>query len=376
MVEIREVTTKKEVRKFAKYPVELYKGCPYYVPSVRGDELNTFNPKKNSSLSFQKAKGFLAYKDGKLVGRIAGIINPKDNANSGVNAIRFSRLECIDDMEVFKSLLLAVEKMGEENGMDVIHGPWGFNDTDREGMLTYGFDKRSTYATNYYYPYFAENLRKLGYKDESKWIERRFLLPDQPYDRILRLSEKIKKRHHLKDIAETMPVKEIISKYGYKLFDAYNETYGHLDGFVKVEKREIDDILSQFATIVNPKYISILVDEEDNVVAFGIALASICDALIKSRGKLFPFGFIGVLKAIKKPKELELALIGVSGKYKNSGIHAIIISRIMQNVYKDGIKHIETNCMLEHNLEIQHLWDQFDTEVIKKRQTFTKKIGE
>lgn len=374
MVEIREVTTKKEVRKFAKYPVELYKGCPYYVPSVRGDELNTFNPKKNASLSFQKAKGFLAYKDGKLVGRIAGIINPKDNANSGVNAIRFSRLECIDDIEVFESLLLAVEKMGKENGMDVIHGPWGFNDTDREGMLTYGFDKRSTYATNYYYPYFAENLRKLGYKDESKWIERRFLLPDQPYDRILRLSEKIKQRYHLKDIAETMPIKEIISKYGYKLFDAYNETYGHLDGFVKVEKNEIDDILSQFATIVNDKYISILVNEEDRVVGFGIALPSICDPLVKSRGKLFPFGFIGVLKAIKKPKELELALIGVSGKYKNSGIHAIIISRIMQNVYKDGIKRVETNPMLEHNLEIQHLWDQFDTEVIKRRQTYVKKI--
>ena len=264
--------------------------------------------------------------------------------------------------------------MGKDSGMDVIHGPWGFNDTDREGMLTDGFDKRSTYATNYYYPYFAENLKKLGYEAESKWIERKFVLPEQPYERILKLADKIKARHHLVDIAETMSVKDIIAKYGNKLFDAYNETYGHLDGFVKVEKNEIDDILAQFATIVNCKYISILVNEEDKVVGFGIALPSICDALIKSRGKLFPFGFIGVLKSISKPKELELALIGVSGKYKNSGIHAIIISRIMKNVYADGIKDVETNPMLEHNLQIQHLWDQFDTEVVKKRQTFVKKI--
>lgn len=374
MIEIKEVTTKKDVKKFAKYPVKLYKNCPYYVPVVRGDELNTFNSKKNASLVYQEAKGFLAYKDGELVGRIAGIINPKDNENSGKKAIRFSRFECIDDMEVFEKLIGAVEKMGKDNGMDVIHGPWGFNDTDREGMLTYGFDKRSTYATNYYYPYFANNLEKMGFEAESKWIERRFILPDKPYDRIIRLADKIKKRHHLRDLTETMSVKEIIDKYGYALFDAYNDAYGALDGFVEVGKAEIDDILSQFGTIVNSKYLSILVNEDDKVVAFGIAFPSICDALVKSRGKLFPFGFLGVLKSIKKPKELELALIGVSANYKNSGIHAIIISRIMQNIYKDGIKYVESNPMLEHNLHIQHLWDQFDTEVVKKRQTYVKKI--
>ncbi len=374
MIEIKEVITKKDIKTFAKYPVKLYENCPYYVPCLRGDELNTFNPNKNASLAYQEAKGFLAYKDGKLVGRIAGIINHKDNQNTGVNYIRFSRLECIDDKEVFSALISAVEKMGKERGMEIIHGPWGFNDTDREGMLTYGFDKRSTYATNYYYPYFAENIRALGFEDESKWTERRFIIPKTPNERITNLSEKIKKRYKLKDLAETMSVKEIVDKYGYKLFETYNDAYGDLDGFVKVEQKEIDEILSGFGTIVNSKYISVLVDEDDNVAGFGIVLPSICNALIKSRGKLFPFGFIGVLRAIKKPKELEMALIGVARKYKNSGIHAIIISRIMKHVIEDGILEIETNPMLEHNFSIQHLWDQFENEVVKKRQTFCKKI--
>lgn len=374
MIEIKEVITKKDIKTFAKYPVKLYKNCPYYVPCLRGDELNTFNPKKNASLAYQEAKGFLAYKDGKLVGRIAGIINHKDNQNTGVNYIRFSRLECIDDKEVFSALISAVEKMGKERGMEIIHGPWGFNDTDREGMLTYGFDRRSTYATNYYYPYFAENIRALGFEDESKWTERRFIIPKTPNERITNLSEKIKKRYKLKDLAETMSVKEIVDKYGYKLFETYNDAYGDLDGFVKVGQKEIDEILSGFGTIVNSKYISVLVDEDDNVAGFGIVLPSICNALIKSRGKLFPFGFIGVLRAIKKPKELEMALIGVAQKYKNSGIHAIIISRIMKHVIEDGILEIETNPMLEHNFSIQHLWDQFENEVIKKRQTFKKEI--
>ena len=162
MIEIKEVVTKKDKKLFASYPVKLYKGCPYYVPSLRSDEMATFDKKKNFSLEYTDAKGFLCYKDGKLVGRIAGFINKKHNALTDGKYIRFSRLECIDDLDVFKALLKAVAKYGKENGMEIMHGPWGFNDTDREGLLNYGFDKRSTYATNYYYPYFSENLKKLG----------------------------------------------------------------------------------------------------------------------------------------------------------------------------------------------------------------------
>ena len=374
MVEIKEVKTKRDLKKFAKYPVKLYKDCPYYVPSLYGDELATFNPKKNFSLKGNECKGFLCYKDGKLVGRIAGLINRKDNELTGKKYIRFSRLDCIDDDEVFNALIGSVEKFGKGYGMDTIHGPWGFNDTDREGMLTYGFDKRSTYATNYYYPYFAEHMSKMGFNDESKWIEKRFTIPKTPYERIVAISERLKKKLKVVEILDQMSIKKVVKKYGKEFFETMNDAYSELDGYVPIEGEAQKNVLKQFATIINPRYSSILIDENGKVAAFGIVLPSIADALIKSRGRLFPTGFIGVLKSIKRPKELEMALIGVKSEYKNTGINSIIISRIMKNVIDDDIEGIESNVMLEHNYNIQNQWKFADSEIIKRRQTYVKEI--
>lgn len=375
MIEIKEIKTKKDLNLFAKYPVILYKDCPYYVPSLRGDEKGTFNPKKNASLLENKSKGFLCYKDGELVGRIAGLINYTDNKLTGKNLIRFSRFECIDDIEVFKALLGAVEKFGKENGMDIIHGPWGFNDTDREGMLTYGFEERSTYATNYYYPYFYKHMEELGFEDESKWVEYRFDIPEKSYERIDRIAEKLKEKYKLVDVSETMSVKKILAKYGDSFFDTLTEAYGHLDGYVPIVGKARQDMLDQFATIVNKKYISFLIDENEEVAAFGITLPSICNPLIKHRGKLFPTGFIGVLRSIKAPKDLEMALIGVKHKYKNTGINSILISKILKNIINDGITNLESNPMLETNHSILQQWKFADTKIVKKRQTYKKQIG-
>lgn len=374
MIEIKEVKTKRDLRLFATFPVKLYKDCPFYVPSLRSDELDTFNPKKNFSLKENKLKGFLCYKDGKLVGRIAGLINYTHNKLSNEKFIRFSRFECIDDLEVFKALLGAVEQFGKENGMEIMHGPWGFNDTDREGMLTFGFDERSTYATNYYYPYFYKNMEELGFEDESKWVEFRFKVPTETDKRIDALAERVKQKLGVRDVAETMSVRQILAKYGDKMFDTLNEAYEHLDGYVPVVGRARKNVLDQFATIVNTKYISFLVDENEDVAAFGIVLPSICDSLVKHRGRLFPTGFIGVLQSIKSPKELEMALIGVKNKYKNTGINAIIISRILSNIVENGIEKIESNPMLEHNYNIQQQWKFADSEIVKRRQTYKKKI--
>ena len=376
MIEVKEVTTKRELKKFAQYPVELYKDCPYYVPSVYGDELNTFNPKKNFNLKGNECKGFLCYKDGKLVGRIAGLINRKDNELTGKKFIRFSRIDCIDDIEVFKALISAVEKFGKDYGMDTIHGPWGFNDTDREGMLTYGFDRRSTYGTNYYYPYFADRMRELGFNDESKWVEKSFTVPDEPYERIISICEKLKKRLNVFEAFDKYSVKKIVKIYGKEFFETMNDAYGHLDGYVPIEGGAQKNVLKQFATIINPRYSSILIDKDGKVAAFGIVLPSIADALIKSRGRLFPTGFIGVLKSIKHPRELEMALIGVRSEYKNTGINSILISRIMKNIIDDKIEHVESNVMLETNYNIQNQWKFAEGEIIKRRQTFVKKIGE
>ena len=375
MIEIKEVKTKKDRKLFATYPLKLYKNCPYYVPSLRADEVNTFNEKKNFSLKHSVIKGFLAYKDGKLVGRIAGFISLPSNEMRNEKFIRFSRLECIDDIEVFRELLGAVEKFGKEQGMEKMHGPWGFNDQDREGMLTYGFDKRSTYATNYYYPYFYKNMQKLGFRDESKWVEKEFAIPKEPYERITRISAKLKEKYKVRELLDTLSIKEVIKGYGDKIYKALNDAYGHLDNYVPVDDLTFKNLLSSFAIIVNPKYSSFLVDENDEVVAFGICFPSICEALKKHRGKLFPTGFITMLKAIKAPKELEMAVIGVTNGYKNTGINAIVISRIMENVVGSKIERIESNPMLETNSNILNQWKFAETEIIKKRQTFVKDIG-
>ena len=374
MIEVKEVKTKRDMKRFATYPTKLYKDCEYYVPSLLSDELNTFNPKKNFNLATYECRAFLCYKDGKLCGRIAGLINRKENELSGQKYIRFSRFDCIDDMEVFKALIGAVKDFGKEYGMEILHGPWGFNDTDREGMLTYGFDKRSTYATNYYYPYFSEHMKELGFEDESKWVEKNFPVPAEPYERIVSISEKLKKKYDLTDVVQTMSIRKVVKKYGDEFFVTFNDAYGHLDGFTPVEGKAKKNVLDQFATIINPRYASILVDKNDKVAGFGIVLPSICKPLIKHRGRLFPLGWIGVLKSISKPKELEMALIAVKSEYKNSGINAILISSIMKNVVADGIKHIESNPMLEHNYNIQQQWKFAETEIIKKRQTYKQSI--
>lgn len=370
MIDIREVKTRKDKKLFATYPVKLYKDCAQYVPSLVSDEIKNFNPKKNASLNVCDYKGFLAYKNGELVGRIAGIINRAENQITGGKFIRFSRLDCIDDAEVFNKLLCAVAEYGRQNGLEIMHGPWGFNDTDREGMLTFGFDKESTYSTNYSFPYYHESIEKLGFQDESKWIEMLFDIPDEVDERSARLCDRIKAKYRVKDVADTMSVKEILDTYGEKFFETYNLAYGHLDGFVPVSDKAMQkNVLDQFAVIVNTRYVSILVDEKEQVAGFGICLPSICKPLKKHKGRLLP-GLFSLIKAIKKPKELEMALIAVRPEYRNAGINALIINRIMQNIIDDKIQKIESNPMLETNLSIQQQWKFAGREIIKKRQTY------
>lgn len=374
MVEIIEVKTRKQKRLFTNYPLELYKDCPYYVPPLYSEEKNILNPKKNFNLANCDVRCFLAYKEGKLVGRVAAVVHNQYNRMWNKKDIRFSRFDAVDDLEVFDALLKTVERCGRERGLERIHGPWGFNDTDREGMLTYGFSERSTYSTNYYYPYFAENMRKLGYADESKWVERGFTIPERPYERILRIASKLQKRLNVVDVAETMPIKQIVKKYGAAFFDTYNEAYSGLDGFTPIGKKAQKNVLRSFATVINTRYFSCLINEKGECAGFAVVLPSICEALKKSKGRLFPFGWMGVVKSIKRPTELEMALIGVKNEYKLSGINSILMVRMMCNIVEDGITKIESNPMLETNFSIQQNWKFAENEIIKRRQTFVKDI--
>ena len=374
MITIREVKTKSDLRKFARFPVRLYKNCPLYVPSFYSDELNIMNPDKNFSLPSCEVRCFLAEKDGKVVGRVAGIIQKRRNELSGKKNIRFSRFDFIDDAEVAEKLLAAVAAFGKERGMDTVHGPWGFNDQDREGMLVEGFDKRATYATNYNYPYYEKHVRALGFEPESEWVEYNFTIPDKVDERIKTISEYVQKKLELTEIADTAPMKKLIPVYGHRALEMVNEAYASLDEYVPLEGKEMDNVLDQFATIINPRYFSLLVDKNDEIIGMGVIIPSIADALVKGRGRMTLPTIVRLLRSIAKPRELEMALVAVRPDYQKKGVNALIMARISRHIIEDGVRRVESNPELVTNLAVQTQWTNFEREIIKRRKTFSKKI--
>lgn len=375
MINITEVRTASQRRAFARFPLKLYKDCPYYVPSVYADEKNITLPQKNPSLATCEIRCFLAEKDGKIVGRAAGIIQKKYNEIAGRKCIRFSRFDCIDDAEVAKALLNAVESFGRERGMDTIHGPWGFNDQDREGMLTYGFERRATYATNYNYPYYEKLVRDLGFTDESEWVEYAFKVPEKVDERIAHVASFIQRKLDLKEIAGTAPMRKLIPAYGPKALAMVNQAYAALDCYVPVEGKVVDAVLQQFATVINPRYFSLLTDKNDEVVAMAVMLPSICAPLQKSGGRMTPLTILRLLRAIAKPKELEMVLIAVRPDYQKKGLNSIMISRILQNIIDDKIEKVESNPELVTNTAVQEQWEVLERYIVKRRKCFTKPIA-
>jgi len=377
MIEIKEVVSKSDWKKFAAFPVKLYKENPHYVPSFLADDENMANPKKNFAAQNCKVKAFLAYEGKTVVGRIAAIIVEESNRKFGEKAVRFSRFDFIEDIEVAKALLNAAIEFGKSQGMTRIHGPWGFNDTDREGMLTYGFDKAGSYATNYNYAYYPEFMRELGYADESVWIEEKvdFPKPGTPqYDKYIRLGEFVKKKYRLRELTETMSVRKIVSQYGDKFFDCYNAAYSVLDMYVDITGEAKKAVLKQFASIVSRKFLSVLVDEKDDVVAFCVMLSAIGPALKKHGGKGNIFALLDILKLINHPKTLELTLIAVRPDFAKRGYTAACISKLIREIDKADQPEIVSDPTLESNTAVRAQWAMADSEVIKRRQTYTKDI--
>ena len=375
MITIKKVESKKEMKRFVKFPLKLYKTTPYYVPLFNCDEKQIMNPKKNHAAVGCEIECFLAYKDDQVVGRIAGIIVHKSNEVHDEKCIRFSRFDFIDDLEVASHLLNAVKNMGIRHGLKEIHGPWGFNDTDREGMLTFGFDRISTFATNYNFEYYPKIMQQLGFDKESEWVELEFDFKNinSKYTDIAKFAEQ---KNNLIDIAGTMSVKKIVKKYGGKFFDCYNETYKNLDNFIEITGEAKRNVLSLFATALNRKFISVIVDKEtDKVIGFGIAMPSLGNIIKKHNGSAF-LSAIGLLRTIAKPKALELVIIGVSPEYRKSGIAAVTISHIWQNIIKYNIQTVVSNPMLTTNSSVLNLWKFIPNKIIKRRQTFRANIDE
>ena len=373
MIEIIEAVTRRQMKEFARFPIRLYDGNPYYVPAFISDDMDMKNPKKNFAAEGCDVKCFLAVRDGKTVGRVAAIIVHESNRKFNTKCVRFSRIDFVEDIEVCRALLKAVEDYGREMGMDTIHGPWGFNDTDREGMLTEGFDEVSTYATNYSYEYYVDFLQELGYKPESEWVEYRFNVPTLD-PRYRKLAEMVQKRHDFVDIAETLTLKQLVKRYGDKFFECYNAAYRDIDGYVDITGNAKKAVLKQFATVINDKYYSVIVDKKtDKVIAFGIAIPSLAKVLQRHGGSMLRSA-LDLIKVIKNPEALELCIVGVHPDYRMSGANAMVINRIWTNVVAAGITDIVGNPMLTTNVAVLQQWKNVPHETTKKRMTFSKKI--
>ncbi|MDR1714953.1 MAG: hypothetical protein LBS20_03835 [Prevotella sp.] len=377
-VVIREVKEDDKALKkaFVKFPIKLYKDCPYYVPSLILDELDTLNTKKNPAFDFCEMQMFLAYKENQIVGRIAAIINHKANEVWNEKHARFSLVDFIDDNEVIDALFAAAIKWVKDKGMDAIVGPMGFTDLDPEGMLIKGFDQVSTMATKYSYPYYVTQLERLGFEKEADWNEYRIPVPDAVPERHQRIANMVATRYGLK-VLKFKNLKQI-APYVDRLFKLMNEAYKPLYGFAPLTQKQIDHYVKMYVPLLRWDIVSIIIKEEtDEVVGFGIGMPSLSRGLIKSRGKLFPFGWYHLLKDLKSKKNpvIDLLLIGIAPEYQGKGVNAIIFNDFIPSAYKCGFQFAESNPELEMNNKVASLWDGFNAENHKMRRAYIKHLN-
>jgi GNAT superfamily N-acetyltransferase len=371
-VEIREVTSNRNLKTFIRYPLTLYQNNPYYVPSLFFDEMNMLRKDKNPAFADAKARYWLAYRDAKIVGRVAALVVAKHEQKWGEKYMRFGWLDFIDDAEVVKELMSAVESWAKELGMKGIHGPLGFTDLDREGMLIEGFDEVATLATYYNYPYYQKRLEALGYAKDVDWVESEITVNNQSEEKILKAAEIVSKRSNLHMFTGN---KKELFKIAPQLFDVIDEAYRHLYGTVPLSEAQVKAYIDSYFGFVDVDYIPIVQDANEKVIAFGITFPSFSKALQKNKGDLFPFGFIPILRALKKNDRADLYLIGIRDEYLGKGVNAMVMAQIYRTFIKNGIKYVETNPNLELNNNIRVMWKYFDARQHKRRRVFVKHLS-
>jgi len=374
-VKITEANTKKDKHKFVKYPIDiLYKDNPYYVPSLVLDEMDTLNPEKNPAFDYCEMQLFLAWRDDIIVGRIAVIINQRANEIWEQKNARFAFIDFINDNEVVDALFDAASGWAKAKGMEALQGPMGFTDLDHEGLLIYGYDRISTMANTYSYPYYREQIERLGFEKEVDWNEYYMPVPFDAPERHKRIAEIVKKKYGLK-VLKFKSYKQV-TPYVDKLFHLLNRSFSPLYGFVPLTKKQIDTYVKMYVPLLRWDVVVIVIKEDtDEVVGFGIAVPSLAKALQRSRGRLFPFGWITLLRALKSKKNpvLDLLLMGIAPEYQGKGVNAIIFCDFIPSAYKSGFKFAESNHELEDN-RIASLWGDFNAENHKKRRAYKKNI--
>lgn len=357
------------------YPNELYRGNPNFIPSFYSDDLADWTPGKNPAFAYCEAKAFLAYRDGEIVGRIGAILSHKANEKFGTHRMRFSQVDFIDDADVSAALFAAVESWAREKGCTEVHGPLGFTDLDREGMLVEGFDRRSLFITNYNHPYYPEHLERLGYHKDVDWIEYRITAPaagSEDAERLHRLAQRILERKNL-HVAQLRRKSEY-RPYVRQVFQLVNAAYAPLYGVVELSDEQINRYADKFIPLVNPEFACFVMDEQENMVAFGVSLPDPSVALQACSGRLFPFGWYNVLHDMKHSDTLVMLLIAVRPDLQTAGINAVILDHVCQSCIRHEIHFAETGPMLETNEHVLAQWRKLEKEQHKRRRCFLKEL--
>jgi GNAT superfamily N-acetyltransferase len=369
---VKQVVTKNDLEDFIKFPMDLYKNNPNYVPSLINEEKNIWNKKENPALHYSLAKQFLAYKNGKIAGRIAVIINQKEEKELGIRKVRFGWLDFIDDEDVSKALIAEAIKFAKENKIDKIEGPMGFTNLDKAGMLTMGFDKLATMIGLYNDEYYPRHLEKLGLAKEKEWVEFEINFPEVLPEKVVKFSSLIAEKYKLKVI--DFKSKQEILPLVDPMFKLLDETYKHLSTYTPITEEQIKTYKEKYFPFIDKNYIICITDDKDELVSFAITMPSYSRALQKSKGKLFPFGWWHFLQAGKKNDRANFYLIGIHPDYQRRGVTAIIFKEIFERFRKMGIQYAETNPELEENKNVQLLWQDYNPVNHKRRRTYSLTI--
>lgn len=369
-IRIQKVESRRQLKAFVQFPLKLYKNCENWVPALEGDEYDTFNPSKNGAYDFCEADCFLAYKDDKVAGRIAAIINHK--ADDEKKIVRFGWLDFIEDKEVLKALIDTAIDWGKARGRTEIHGPWGFTDMDKEGLLVEGYDKLSPFTCLYNYPYYDAMLQDLGFVKDVDWTQS-ILLLDGEMPPMYKFTHLVEERFGI-HVVQGMSMREMNKRYGMEIFHMYNETFAPLHGFSPLTDKQIKNYLDTYIPILDKDFVAVAVDAKDHPVGFVFCVPSLSKAVKKSNGRLLPFGFFHIWRALKKNDTLEALMIGVLPQYQGCGVPLLMFKYIHENCARRGVDKVWLNPQLEENYKVQNLWSNFRTEPYMRRRAYKKSI--
>ena len=371
-LEIRKVSTRRDLNRFIDFPFQLYKGNEFWVPPMIFDELNTLRKDKNPAFEYCEAEYWIAYRDNKHVGRIAGIINHKESERWNEKLVRFGWIDFIDDADVSRILIETVKEWGRSKGMTSIHGPLGFTDMDPEGMLTEGYDQISSLSAIYNYPYYVDHMEKLGFRKASDWIQFEITIPGSIPDKVERMTRIVLEKYKL-HLLKPRKASEI-RPYAAKMFAMYNKAFYDLYGFTELTKRQMDSYTQQYFGFIRPEFVSLIIDNQDDVVGFGITMPCLAKALQKAKGRLFPFGFLHILRAMKWNDTIHMYLIGVRPDYQGKGVLALVYHELNKAYIDAGIKLARTHPQLEENFRAITIWKNYDARVNIRRRCWINEV--